>query len=200
MSANLTQEQKANIRKNLPLKIFERREEAAEIESALNYSKRVLFNLMRIEIKPGYGQHIKFSGTSYWDKSVSAYSNVGSETFRRFRDDFADIIRQDIKRRKKQLEEIPNAKIIPFNFRKKEVEADRRPIPNPPPKKKEPQTILTSGAEIAKAAGIHYAEIKPFAEEKGLPAFKISGRKFWYAFPEEIEKWKKGQEGGNHAD
>nr|WP_319396123.1 hypothetical protein [uncultured Desulfobacter sp.] len=143
---------------------------------------------MRIEIKPGFGQHLEFSGLDLRGESVSVFVNLNPDSFKKFRDNMIELCRSNIKRRKCELAAIPNAKIIPFDFRKKEVEPGRQPQPNPPPPKKEPETILKGGWEVSKAAGIYCSEIKSFVEEKGLPAFKIPGRKFWFAFPEEIEK------------
>ncbi len=188
MSSSLTKEQKNEIRKSLPLKIFEQRKNAADIEYNILHHRNLLYDLMRIEIKPGFGQHLEFSGLDLRGESVSVFVNLNPDSFKKFRDNMIELCRSNIKRRKCELAAIPNAKIIPFDFRKKEVEPGRQPQPNPPPPKKEPETILKGGWEVSKAAGIYCSEIKSFVEEKGLPAFKIPGRKFWFAFPEEIEK------------
>ncbi|WP_242637550.1 hypothetical protein [Desulfobacter hydrogenophilus] len=56
---------------------------------------------------------------------------------------------------------------------------------------------LRGAMEISKAAGIKPGDVKLFVETKDLPAFKIYSRKFWFAFPEQIEFWKKEQAGAN---
>lgn len=96
-----------------------------------------------------------------------------------------------ILRWKKDLSMIPEAKIIPVDFRKNEIELDRILKAE---RKQEPTTIYRGAEEISKAAGIEYNEIKTYVEERGLPAFKIPGRKFWYAFPIEIATWKINRE------
>jgi len=196
----LTQEQKNNIRKNLPLKIFERREDAAKLMSTIEFFRGVLYKLNRIELNSQKSPRMEFSGADYFGEPVSAACNVHPDSFKDFRNDFAQTVKDTLEREKRKLDNIPDAKIIPFDFRKKEVEPDRQPCPNPPPEKEESQTILKGSGEIAKAAGIRYSNVKPFIRRKGLPAFKIPGRKFWFAFPEEIEKWKKEHGGDTNAN
>ena len=53
---------------------------------------------------------------------------------------------------------------------------------------------LRGAMEISKAAGIKAKDVKSFVALKELPAFKIPTRKFWFAFPEEVERWKEKQE------
>jgi hypothetical protein len=194
MSSSLTKEQKNNIRKSLPLKVFERREDAVKLAGSIKYFNNMLSDLIAA------GDHIdnssiELSWTNQFDEKKTAHCTIPDYFFNRLKEEMAFIAKRTVEVCTKKLDDIPNAKIIPFDFRKKEVEPDRQTHPNPPPKKEDAKTILKGGWEVSKAAGIYCSEIKSFVEEKGLPAFKIPGRKFWYAFPEEIEKWKNEQEG-----
>jgi hypothetical protein len=196
MSSTLTKEQKNNIRKSLPLKIFERREESASLSGTIEYFNKMLSDLTMIKGHPDNAS-IELAWTDPYGEDMSASCTLHDCTdwFNGFKNDLAAVAKRTVEVCTKKLDDIPNAKIIPFDFRKKEVEPDRQTHPNTPPKKTEPKTILKGGTEISEAAGINYSEIKSFVDEKGMPAFKIPGRKFWYAFPEEIEKWKNEQEG-----
>ncbi len=199
MSSNLTQEQKNNIRKNLPLKIFDRREDAQCLLDNIEFLKKEILEIRGIcptSTKP----YFTLKGKDAFGNSRTVKTYLMHHTYEFVKNAFIEGFSITLKAYENLYAEIPNAKIIPFDFRKREVEPDRQPCPNPPPEKEEPKTIIEGAGEIAKAAGIHYSDVRPFVRRKGLPAFKIPGRKFWFAFPEEIEKWKKEHGGDTNAN
>ncbi len=196
MSAYGMEKYRYKIREQLPLRTYERREEAKKLEKDIHSAKNLLSELMKISMHSCV-LGLEFSGTDLSGNRIESCAGVPQGFFKKTRDELAEMLRDQIQRQEKKLDEIPYAKVITFDFRKKEVEANRMPFPNSPP---EEMTILRGTMEITKAAGIEYNKIKLFVNKKGLPAFKIPGRKFWYAFPQEIEKWKSEQGGVSHAN
>jgi hypothetical protein len=205
MSSSLTQEQKNNIRKSLPLKIFERREDAVELARLVEFFHSMLHRLMMIEDSSG-DLHIQLSGSNLLGEEVVAGCFLATRHFKELRKNLAEIVKGAIERYGKELDEIPNAKIITVDFKNKKIDPATKPEPLFRPEYDQlpnGTTAIYQGAwNICKALDMGFisSDIPNLVKEKGLPAFKANGKKHWYALNVKLMLWKqKAQRRGDHA-
>lgn len=205
MSSSLTKEQKHDIRKSLPLKIFERRKDAVELARRVDFFHGMFHRLMMIEDSSD-DLHIQLSGSNLLGEEVAAGCFLATRHFKELRKNLAEIVKEAIERYGKELDDIPNAKIITVDFRNKKIDPDTKPEPLFRPhydELPEDATAIYQGAfNICKALnmGFKSSDIPGLVKEKGLPAFKANGKKHWYALHTDLMFWKlKEQRGANHA-
>lgn len=184
--------------KSIPLKIYDRRKEAKDLIETIKYFDEILSEAMRINLDIEHPR-VRLSGRDSWGEAVGSSCSFVPDVFKEIRHTFIKSIGVAKRRRERLLAEIPDAKVIPVDFTQKKIDPDRNPTPQTHKKNDidwcgNHMTIYRGAYKICKDISIKPNEIPYLVQKKGLPAFKIKGKKHWYAFPYEIEEWKRKEQ------